>query len=437
MTLESDEEPGPLAARRRGLGARARSLAIDVRPLRVSPPFRRLFVGQTVSLVGSQMTLIAVPLQVYALTESNLAVGMLGLVTFLPMVTFAVLGGAIADAVDRRRMLVFTELGLLACSAGLLTQALLGNTHVSVLYALQACIAACFALNSPARGAILPKLVGPELLPAANALGQVLFNTGVVLGPVLGGVLVKSAGYEWAYGVDVATFAAALFAVLSLPAMPPEGGGTRAGLASVGQGLRFLRTRPVLLGTFVVDLNAMIFGMPRALFPGLAATTFGGGEDVAGLLYSAPAVGALGGALLSGWFGRVHRQGRAVLLAVLAWGGSIAVFGLTSSLPLALLMLAVAGASDMVSAVFRNAILQAATPDSMRGRLQGVHLAVVAGGPRLGDVEAGSVAALTSPRFSIVSGGVLCMVLVGVQAVLLPALGRYTLDDAEVPVDPV
>jgi MFS family permease len=433
MTLESDEEPGPLSARRRSVAARARSLAIDVRPLRESPPFRRLFLGQTVSLIGSQMTLVAVPLQVYALTRSNLAVGLLGLVTLFPMVVFAIFGGAIADAVDRRRMLLVTESALLVCSLGLFVQALLGNTHVSVLYVLQACIAACFALNSPARGAILPRLVRPDLLPAANALGQVLFNTGVVLGPMLAGLIVSKAGYEWAYGVDVVTFVAALAVVAMLPPLPPEGGGTRAGVSSVKEGLGFLRTRPVLLGTFVVDLNAMVFGMPRALFPGLAATTFGGGEDVAGLLYSAPAAGALVGALLSGWFGRVHRQGRAVLLAVVAWGGAIAVFGLTSWLPLALVMLAVAGAADMVSAVFRNAILQAATPDAMRGRLQGVHLAVVAGGPRLGDVEAGTMAALVTPRFSVVSGGIACMVGVAVQAALLPALGRYTLDDAENP----
>jgi MFS family permease len=410
-----------------GRGARLRRIAADTTPLRESPEYRRLWLGQVVSVIGSQMTLVVVPLQVYALTRSNLAVGLLGLVTFVPIASLSLLGGAVADAVDRRRLLLLAEGGSLLCSVALTLQAAAGNTHVSVLYLLQFLAAATFAVSAPTRGAILPRLLRVELLPAANALGQIVFTIGVVIGPVLGGVLVDRVGYTWAYAIDSVTFAVPLLAIARLPALPPEGGGTRAGVASVVEGLRFLRGRPVLLGTFVVDINAMVFGMPRALFPGLAATTFGGGEDVAGLLYAAPAAGALLAALLSGWASGVAAQGRAVLVAVTVWGVAIAGFGLTSSLPLALLLLAVAGGADMVSAVFRSTILQAATPDALRGRLQGVHLAVVAGGPRLGDVEAGAMAALTTPRFSIVSGGVLCVVGVVVQALALPALGRYRL----------
>jgi len=311
----------------------------------------------------------------------------------------------------------------------LFVQALLGLRSVWLLYLLTALQSAFFAVDSPARSSVIPRLLPPRQLPAASALSQVMFNFAVVAGPLLGGVIVGKAGFEWAYGIDAVSFAAALAAALSLRAMPPAGGGTTAGLRSVVEGLRFLRTKPVVLMTFAVDINAMVFGMPRALFPALALGRFGGGPESVGLLYAAPAMGALAGALLSGWFGRIRRQGLAVLVSVAVWGLAIVAFGFAASMWLAVLMLAVAGAADMVSAVFRTAILQVATPDELRGRLNGVFIAVVAGGPRLGDVEAGAVAAAVSPQFSVVSGGVACVLGVVLLAALVPAFARYTAPD--------
>jgi MFS family permease len=256
------------------------------------------------------------------------------------------------------------------------------------------------------------------------------FNLAVTLGPLLAGCSVARYGYAWAYGLDAVSFGAALLAVRGLPAMPPLGGGRRAGTASVLEGLRFLRSRQVLLMTFVVDLVAMVFAMPRALFPALAEQVYGGGEQTAGLLYSALAVGALVGALFSGWFGRVHRQGAAVLAAIMVWGLSITLFGATDVLWLALLFIAAAGAADMVSAAFRTAILQAAAPDEMRGRLGGVFIVVVAGGPRLGDARAGGGAEIVGLQGASVWGGLACM---GITGAIWAGARRFRSYDAREP----
>ena len=420
--IDEPERPG------RRLG-RLRSLAVDVTPLRESRDFRRLYFGEAVSTIGTQMTSIAVPIQVYQLTRSSLLVGMLGFASLVPLIVFGLIGGAIADAMDRRRLLVITT-SLLAVVSGLLwAQAALDLRQVWLLYVLVFCQAALFAVDHPARRAVVPKLLPERQIPAATALSQVLFNFATVLGPLTAGAIVATLGFSWVYGIDAVSFAAALFSVLRLPSMRPEGGGVPAGLWSVVEGLRFLRTQPVVLMTFAVDINAMVFGMPRALFPALAEGRFGGGPSAAGVLYAAPALGALVGALLGGWFGRVRRQGLAVLVAVAAWGVAIVGFGLATAMWVAVLMLAAAGAADMVSAVFRNSILQVATPDAMRGRLNGVFIAVVAGGPRLGDVEAGAVAAATSAQFSVVSGGVACIFGVVLLAALVPAFARYRSPD--------
>ena len=410
---------------------RLRGLALDTTPLRTSRPFRNLLVGDAVSVVGTQITTVAVPLQVYAQTQSAFAVGLVGLAGLLPLVVFGLYGGAVADAVDRRTLVLCTTVGQVVLTTVLLVQALLGSEQTWLLYAVIAGQAALFALDSPARQAFVPRLLPRELLPAANALRQVEFNTGVVVGPLLAGVLVSRYGYATAYGVDAVSFAASLWAVASLPSMAPEGGGRRAGLASVVEGLRFLGTRPVLLMTFVVDLVAMVFAMPRALFPALADEVYGGGPQTAGLLYSALAAGALLGALGGGWFGRIHRQGVAVVVAVLAWGASIALFGATDLLWVGLLGLALAGAADMVSAVFRSAILQAAAPDQMRGRLGGVFIVVVAGGPRLGDARAGAGAALVGLQGSVVAGGLACVGLTLAVAACVPRFLRYDARDPQ------
>lgn len=398
---------------------------IDTEPLRSSRQFRLLWCGYVVSFVGTQVTTVAVPIQIYDLTGSSLDVGLLGLAQLFPLLACSLLGGAIADAFDRRKVLLVTQAALAASTVGLAVNAMVGH-HVWALYLLSGIAAGFSGIDSPTRNATIPGLVRVDQLPAAMALNQILMQVGVVFGPALGGLLIAKVSVAAAYWCDVATFAVATVAVLAMAPLVPEGGGTRASTRSILEGLRFLRGRQALQGTFVVDINAMVFGMPRALFPALAATTFGGGAGVAGLLYAAPGVGALAGALGSGWVTRVRRGGRAVLVAVAVWGAAIAVFGVVSTLWLALILLAVAGAADVISAVFRNTILQLEVPDRLRGRLSAVHIAVVTGGPRLGDTEAGAVASLTSVTTSVVSGGLACLAGVAAIAWLLPGLDRWT-----------
>jgi len=396
--------------------------------LRTSPHFRRIWFGQSVSSIGQQMTALAISVQVYALTGSTFATGLVGLCSLVPLVAFGLYGGAIADTMDRRRLGLFGATGLAVLSTALAVQAFLGVRQVAVLYAVVALQAVCFALNAPARASMVPRLVPAEQLPAANALSTVSMNLGMTVGPMLGGLLIGLWSYQAAYLVDALAFGASLYAMWRLPSMRPEASGpsgTRPQRTSVLDGLRFLRDRPNLRMSFLADLAAMVFGMPRALFPALAAVLYHGDAGTVGLLAAAPAVGALLGALFSGWVGRVHRHGVAVILAVLVWGLSIAGFGLSRYLWLGLLLLAVAGAADTVSMIFRGTIMQAAAPDDMRGRLQGVFTVVVAGGPRLGDFESGTVAQLTTPVFSAVSGGVACLAAMLVLVLRYPSFARY------------
>jgi hypothetical protein len=416
--------------------SRWRRIAADTTPLKESADYRRWWLGYSLSFTGTQLTQFAIPLQVYAITRSSFYVGLVGLVVVVPLVVMGLLGGAIADAVDRRRLTLVTGTALMILSIVLAVLAGFGVHRLWPLYLIAGVQGAFAATDSSARGAILPRLVRRELLPSANALGQLGFQTGLSVGPLLGGLLVSTLGFAWAYGLDALSFLAVLYAIWRLPAQlperqPPEGSGSRAGVASVLEGLRFLGPRKNLLMTFLVDINAMVFGMPRALFPAIGVTWFHGGAGTVGLLAAAPSLGALVGAVTSGWAGRVRRQGYAVLVSVAVWGGSIALFGFTRVLWLALLLLGIAGAADMVSAIFRNTILQVATPDALRGRLQGVFIVVVTGGPRIGDVEAGSVAAAFGTQLSVVSGGLACMAGVGVLAALFPSFTRY---DAEDPV---
>src|SRR4051812_33607911 len=408
-----------------------RRIPADLTPLRESADYRRWWGGYSLSFTGTQLTQFAIPLQVYAITKSSLYVGLVGLAVVGPLVVMGLLGGSTADDVDRRRLTLVTSTALMGLSVLLAVQAALGLDQLWLLYVIAGVQGAFSATDSSARGAILPRLVRRDMLPAANALGQLGFQTGLSVGPLLGGLLVATLGFAWAYGLDALTFLAVLYAIWRLPPMPPEGGGARAGFASVMEGLRFLGPRKNLLMTFLVDINAMVFGMPRALFPAIGATWFHGGAGTVGLLAAAPSLGALLGAITSGWAARIRRQGLAVLVAVTVWGGSIALFGFTRILWLALVLLGLAGAADMVSAIFRNTILQVATPDALRGRLQGVFIVVVTGGPRIGDVEAGSVAAAFGTQLSVVSGGLACMAGVGVLAALFPSFAKY---DAEDPV---
>ncbi|MGW5850577.1 MFS transporter [Streptomyces sp. NPDC055254] len=402
-----------------------RRVFADLTPLRTSPDYRRLWIGGTISWVGQAMTALAVSLQVYDITGSSFSVGLVGLFSLVPLVAFGLFGGAVADTVDRRKLGLHSSLGAAALSIALAAAALLDYHRVWFLYAVVALQAVCGALSGPARSAMIPRLLPAAQLPAANALNSVTMTSGTMAGPMLGGVIVGWWGYQAAYLIDAVTFCAALYAMWRLPSMKPDRAEGARGRASVLDGLRFLGTRPNIRMTFFSDLAAMVLAQPKALFPAIAVLWYGGDARTVGLLVAAPALGALLGGLFSGWQGRIRRHGLAILLAVAAWGLAIAVFGLTRNLWLGLLFLALAGWADTVSMVFRSTMLQAATPDEMRGRLQGVFIVVVAGGPRLGDFLAGSAADLISPTAAITGGGLGCVLVVGLLALRWRGFARY------------
>jgi MFS family permease len=405
----------------RGLLAR---IAVDVRPLRTSRDFRRLWFGTGISAIGSQVTTVAIPFQLYDLTRSTLLVGLLGLAALVPLLIVPIYGGAVADAVDRRRMLLLSDIALMLVTAGLLVNALLPDPSVWFLFVAEALGTAAYGFQRPARNALTPRLVPADQLLAAIAVEDLVSNLARVVGPALAGVLIGAVGLAAAFAIDIATFGASLLAIWLLPPAPAAPDADRPSLQSILEGFRLVVRSKALLGIFVVDTNAMIFGMPRALFPAFAEQ-LGGGPGVLGLMYGAPFAGALGASITSGWMMHVRRQGLGVCVAAAAWGVAIAFFGLATSVWFALVMLAVAGAADFISAVLRGNILLTVTPDSMRGRLSGIELAQVAGMPELGNVEAGIVASLTSVRTSIVSGGVLTVLGTIVIALALPAFVRY------------
>ena len=420
-----DHPEVPPGADRPGLRERLTRVAVDVRPLRESKPFRRLWLGQTISYLGGQFTAVAVPYQVYQLTGSTLAVALISFVELVPLLTLTLLGGAIADAVDRRRLLLWTEAGLTITGVGFVANAALAEPLVWPLYVLGFLSASFFCLGVGAMRSLTPHLVREDQIPAATALNSLQHNFGAVAGPALAGIVIASIGLSATYLLDVVSFAASLGSVWLLPRIPTAPDADRPGVRSVLEGFRYLGKHRVVLGTFLVDSNAMVFGMPSALFPALAAARYGGGAQTLGFLYAAPYAGALACSLLSGWTGRVRRQGLAVLIAAGIWGAAIAIFGFVDSLWPALFFLAIAGGADLISAIFRSTILLTATTESMRGRLAGIEFAQVASAPTLGNVEAGLVASLTSVRFSVVSGGLVCVAGTVAIGLLLPALLRY------------
>ncbi len=409
--------------KRRGLLGAVRRVAVDTRPLRYAD-FRRLWIGQGVSFVGYQLTAVAVPVQVFAITSSSFWVGMLGIAAFLPLLVFGLWGGSVADAMDRRLLLLASSALTWACTGGLLVQALLDLRNVPLLLGLTALQSAAFAMSSPARGAIIPRLLPEELVPSGNTLNFTVISLSTVLGPLAAGAILARYSFAVAYAIDALLFTVALYAAFRLPKLAPAGAVTSPGLRSVIEGLRFIWTRPVLLLSFAVDIVAMVFAMPRALFPEVAEERFGGGTAV-GWLFASIAIGAVIGGLFSGWIGRVRRQGVALIVAIVVWGVAVAFSGLASSLVVAVALLAVAGAADLVSAVYRQTILQVYAPDELRGRLQGVFIVVVAGGPRIGDLRAGSTAALAGVTASWVGGGIACAVIVVVVAFFAQPLLQY------------
>lgn len=425
-------------------------LLADTTPLRVSPAFARLWWGLGISNLGAQLTVVAVGLQVYSLTSSTLAVGILGICALVPLVLLGLYGGALVDAYDRRKVALIASTVLWVVTIALAAQAWLGADSVNLLYVLVALQSAAFAVNNPARSAIIPRLLDPKLLPAANTLMTITWNIALTIGPLAAALIVSRWGYGIVYSVDVLCFTAALWALVQLPGMPPEPSHTtdpdddgpgegraagavgtalaaprRVGLSSVLEGLRYLATRPNVRMTFLVDLAAMVFAMPRVLFPAIGVVIIGGGATTTGALTAALAVGGLLAGLFSGGLTRVNRQGVVIMWAIIAWGLSVAGFGmvlvlagrshpdeiLVIALVAALAMLVLCGASDAISSVFRQTILQSATPDDMRGRLQGVFIVVVAGGPRLGDLVLGAQSSWWGEGWAAVVGGLTCVVV--------------------------
>jgi MFS family permease len=408
------------------LAVRLPRITVDLTALRSSPQLRWLVLGNFVSGLGTQAALVALPYQVYIETRSALLTGLLGLAELGPLVTMALLGGALADRMDRRRLLLLDQIALVAIPAALCAAALAGSPPLLLLYVLGGLLAGAGALQNVARSAIVPNLVARAEMPAALAVNFGLFQLTMVFGPGLGGLLIAAAGVQAAYAADALSCLVMVAALRHLSPQLPERTGERLAITrSIAEGLRFVRRSPALLGSFAIDLSAMTFGMPRALFPVLAVSVYGAGASGTGLLFAAVSAGAAIAALTTRWLDHVRRLGLVTIAAVCVWGLAIAGAGLAPSLWPAAALLAVAGAADSVSAVCRSVINQTVTPDELRGRMSSVFSLVVTSGPRLGDIEAGAVAALTSARFSVLSGGLACVAGAAVVAMAFPQLARY------------
>ena len=403
-------------------------LAADFTPYRESPELRRLVTGNVVSGMGTQAALVALPFQVYTQTDSALLTGLLGAAELGPLVAMALLGGALADRFDRRRLLLFDQIALVLVAVALYFAAVSGEPSIALLYVLGGLLAGFGALQNVTRSAIVPNLVPREQMPSALAINFGLYQLTMVVGPGLGGLLIAAGGVEAAYAADAISCLAMVGAAASLSPQRPaaeHGAGHPAIRRSIADGLRFVRRSPALMGSFAIDLGAMTFGMPRALFPVLAVSVYGAGASGTGLLFASVSAGALVAALTTGWLERVNRLGLITIVAVCLWGLAIAAAGLAGSLWFAAAMLAVAGAADSVSAVCRSVINQTVTPDAMRGRMSSVFSVVVTSGPRLGDVEAGAAAAIGGTRFAVVSGGLACLGATAIVVAAFPALLAY------------
>jgi MFS family permease len=404
---------------------------VDLEPLKESRDFRLLFGGFLVSMLGNQMTTVAIPYQTWRLTHSSLQVGLVSLAQLVPLIIGSLLGGAVGDAVDRRRIMLLASLASALTAAGLAFNAALAEPSLAALYLVSALAAFLLGFSNPARSAAIPMLVGPRNLIGAYSLNQMVIQVATIAGPLLAGLLLGGAGTAWTYGIDALSFLVAAGATALMRPLPPEHDGAPPGFRAIAEGFSYLRGRQVIQGIFLLDLDAMIFGMPRALFPAMAAEVFHVGTTGLGLLYAAPGLGALIGSGTTGWVNNISRRGRAVVIAVVLWGAAITVFGLSSALWLGLVMLALAGWADVISAVLRSTMLQTRIPDAMRSRLSSFQTAVVTGGPRLGDLESGAVAAAVTTEFSVVSGGIACVLGAVLLARLLPGFWAERADEAE------
>ncbi|WP_406029660.1 MFS transporter [Nocardioides sp. NBC_00163] len=422
--------------------AKLKGAVADTRPLQ-EPHFRRLWIAGIITMIGAQLTVVAVPAQIYADTGSSAYVGLTGVFGLVPLVVFGLYGGALADHFDRRTILMVSTIGLIGTSALFWLQSALGNTNVWLLLCLFSVQQAFFAVNSPTRNSLLPKILPTHLLPAANSLQMTVFQAGAIAGPLVAGVMLPFTGFTWLYAMDTVTLFATLYAVVLLPRLPVEGAGAKVpGLRSVWDGFAYLRHQPVLMMSFVVDLIAMVFAMPRALFPQIAHESFGGpaeGGIAFALLFAAIPAGAVIGGIFSGWVSRIEAQGRVVIWCIGVWALGITLFGLTVAfaehftalmLGLAVFFMMVAGAADVASAAIRMSILQSAADDNVRGRLQGVFTVVVAGGPRVADVLHGGAAAVVGTAIATTGGGLLNLLGIALCALLVPSFLAYRVNRA-------
>jgi MFS family permease len=404
-------------------GGWLRLARLDLTPLRSSREFRLLFAGGSVTRLGSMVTYVALPFQVKQLTGSFVLVGVLGLVELLPLVVFGLYGGALADAVDRRRMVLLTEAGLMVMSGVLLANALLPQPSLWPIYAFAFAAASLDGLQRPSLDAMLPRIVVHDQLAAASAVNGFSMSLATMLGPAIGGVLVAVLGVWSGYAFDIVTFACSLVLLGAMHPIPPHPEAERPSLRGIAEGLGYAWSRKDLLGTYLVDLSAMFFAFPYALFPFVADSL--DADWALGLLYSAGFVGGAVATATSGWTNHVHHHGRAIVYASAVWGASIALFGLSHDIWVALLLLAVAGGGDMVSGIFRQAMWNQTIPDELRGRMAGTELLSYSLGPQLGQVRSSLVAQWTSLRVSIVSGGIACVAGAFVLAFALPTLWSY------------
>jgi MFS family permease len=401
-----------------------KSLLPDFRPVREHPAFRRLLVGGLLSSVGGSMTQFAVTLQVWDLSHSSFAVGAIGF-TFIPVLFLGLLGGSIADSVDRRKLALTCTVALSAVSAMLAAQAYAGFGRLWLLYLLLMVQAMLQAIGAPARGTFVPKLLPPEQLRAGIALRTLFGRVTMLAGPALAGVVAGAWGLQTCYAIDVVSFTASVYATFRLPAMRPDAPSGGGQLRAIAEGFRFIRRTPVIAASFLTDLDAMLLGLPVALFPALNAEHFGGHPQTLGLMTAAVGVGGLSTAALAGPASRLSRIGAGMLAGTMIWGAAIACFALARSLPLALFFLAAAGAADTLTVTFRGSMVQALTPDELRGRVTSVEYVIGVGGGPLGNVESGSVATLTSPVVSAFAGGLGCVAVAAVIALAFPAFTRY------------
>jgi MFS family permease len=411
-------------------------IAVDTSALRESRDFRLLTAGTIFTGIGAQAALVALPYQTYVETQSAFLTGMLGIAELLPLIVASLYTGVLNDRHDRRKLLIYTQLALVAVAVSLAGVALLDHPPIWALFILAGATAGASSMERVTRSSIVPNTVAPRLLRSALSITFGLYQLVMVIGPAIGGLMIAGLGIVSPYVLDAVSCLGMVFAAYLMSAQPPhiEEGETEPvhepALKSIRAGLRFVRKSQALTASFIIDLAAMTFGMPRALFPVLSLTVFHAGAQGTGFLFAAVSLGATIAALTTGWLEHARWLGRIVIGAVVVWGAAIAVAGLMNTIYPALIFFAIAGAADSVSAVCRSTISQSVTPDHMRGRMSSVFMLVVAGGPRLGDAESGTVAALTSPRVSVVSGGLACIVSAGIVALTLPGLARYDGDIA-------